>query len=411
MHRRAKTPVVGTLIAIPLFALSCGAATSQVISQQIQLGDVFTEQTMNVVDVSDAISMTSAAMGNGYTASNTNGGDLSVRGGQSLAGEVRSTAVLDAAGTMGATTVVSTTATGNSLDNVMVGGALTASINQTAGAAGVLARGQVEAPHGAAGDLSQSTQAVNNSYGLDLTGAVAGVRLNQVSDGGALADGGLIVGSLSGQGVLVGQAVSNNATLAGADGSAFRVVSDQVSRGDIVQASKFAAYGESYVTTTNANATANNLHSTHDGGELTVTSRQSNTAYVRAQAEATSATFGATQATAYGIGNSMLAGGVGPEVTISNTQDNNGGGVEATATFGGGSGYDAASTATAFGNAATGYACSTCSSTLTADNYQSNSAEVGATSRLTTTGPTRRAAGTVTAVGNNASYSVTTPSH
>jgi hypothetical protein len=411
MHRRAKTPVVGTLIAIPLFALSCGAATSQVISQQIQLGDVFTEQTMNVVDVSDSITMTSVAMGNGFSASNNSGGALSVQAGQTLGGQVRATAVLDAAGTMGKTATITTTATGNSLDTGMVGGALAASVNQTAGAAGVLARGQVEAPEGAAADLNQSTQAVNNSYGLDLTGAAAGVRLNQVSDGGALADGGLIVGSLSGYGVLAGQAVANNATLAGADGSAFRVVADQVSRGDVVQASKFAAYGESYVTTTNANASANNLHSTNEGGEMTVTSRQTNTAYVRAQAEATSATFSSAQATAYGVGNSMLAGGVGPEVTIFNTQDNSGGGVDVTATFGGDTGYDAASTATAFGNAATGYACSTCTSTLKADNYQTNSAEIGAKSHLTTTGPIRKAAGTVSAVGNNASYYVTTPSH
>ena len=366
---------------------------------------------MNVVDVSDSITMTSAAMGNGYTASNTSGGGLSVQASQSLGGEVRATAVLDAAGRMGATTTLSTTATGNSMDTVMAGGAVTASVNQSAGAAGVLARGQVEAPEGAAADLNQFTQAVNNSYGLDLTNAAAGLRINQYTEGGAVADGGLIVGSLSGQGVLAGQAVANNATLVGTENSAYRVVSDQVSRGDVVQASKFAAYGESYVTSTNANASANNLHATNQGSELTVTSRQSNTAYVRAQAEATSATFGAAQATAYGVGNSMLAGGVGPEVTISNTQDNSGGGVDVIATLGGGSGYDAASTAIAFGNAATGYACSTCTSTLKADNYQSNSAEVGATSRLTTTGPVRRAAGTVTAVGNNASYSVTTPSH
>ena len=92
---------------MPLFALSCGAATSQVISEQIQLGDVFTEQTMNVVDVSDAITMTSAAMGNGLSASNSNGGDLSVQASQTLGGQIRSGAVLDAAGTMGATTTIS----------------------------------------------------------------------------------------------------------------------------------------------------------------------------------------------------------------------------------------------------------------------------------------------------------------
>ena len=219
------------------------------------------------------------------------------------------------------------------------------------------------------------------------------------------------MGSLSGQGVLAGQAVANNATLAGSESSAYRAVADQVSRGDVVQASKFAAYGESGATSTNANASANNLHATNEGSELTITSRQGNTAYVRAQAEATSAAFGSAQITAYGVGNSMLAGGVGPEVTISNTQDNSGGGVDVTATFGGDTGYAAISTATAFGNAATGYACSTCTSTLKADNYQSNSAEVGATSRMTTTGAIRNATGTVSAVGNNASYYVTTPSH
>lgn len=395
---------------MPLFALSCGAATSQVISEQIQLGDVFTEQTMNVVDVSDAITMTSAAMGNGLSASNSNGGDLSVQASQTLGGQIRSGAVLDAAGTMGATTTISTTATGNSIDTGMERGSITADIAQTAGAAGVIARGQVEAPAGAATDLNQTTQAINNSYGLGLTNAAAGVRLNQYSEGGALADGGLIIGSLSGQGTLAGQAVANNATLTGVNGSAFRVISEQVSRGDIVQGSKFSAYGESYLTTTNANASANNLHSTNDGSEMTVTSLQSNSSYVRAQADGTSAAFSSSQTTAYGVGNSMLAGSFGPEVTISNTQENTGGGVEVTASFGGGTGYDASSTATAFGNAASGYACSSCTASLKAENYQINSAEIGATSRSTTTGPSRSVTGTASAVGNNASYYVTAPS-
>jgi hypothetical protein len=411
MHRRAKTPIVGTLIAIPLFALSCGAATSQVISQQIQLGDVFSEQTLNVVDVSDVITLTSAAMGNGLAASNSSGGDLAVTSDQTLQGQARATAVLDAAGTMGAVTAVSTTATGNSTDTGMIQGTLTAKINQTADPAGVLARGQIEAAEGSAVDITQTTQAVNNSYGLGLTNAAAGIRLEQYTEGGALADGGLIVGNLTGQGTLAGQAVGNDATMTGVNNSAYRVVSDQVDNGDIVQASKFAAYGDSYMTTTNANAVANNLNATNQGPELTVTSRQSNTAYVRAQAEETSATFTAGTATAYGVGNSMLAGNVGSEVTISNTQDNDGGGIDVTSTFGGGAGYDAASSATAFGNAATGYACSSCTSTLRADNNQTNSSDVGATSHLTTTGPVRSATGVATAVGNNASYYVTAPTH
>jgi hypothetical protein len=410
MHRRAKTPIAGILAAIPLFALSSGAATSQVVSQQIQLGDVFTEQTLDVQDVSDAITVTSAAMGNGFSASNSSGGNLTVRANQGLGGQVTAGAVLNATGIMGTTTTISTSATGNSIDTGMIGGAITANVTQTAGAAGVLARGQIEAEEGAATDINETTQAITNSYGLGLTNAAAGIQLNQYSEGGVLADGGLIVGSLSNQGTLTGQAVANNATLTGVNGSAFRANTTQTSAGDIVQASKFAAYGESYVTLTNATASANNVHATNDGPELTLNNVQTNASYVRAQAEETSATFSSGQATAYGVGNSLLAGSFGADVTISNTQNNTGGGVEVTATLGGGSGYDASSSATAFGNAATGYACSSCTSSLRADNNQTNSSEVGATSHLTTTGPVRSATGSATAVGNNASYYVTAPS-
>lgn len=397
------------LTAIPLFALSCGAATSQVVSNQVQLGDVFTEQTLDVVDVSDAVTVSSAAMGNGLSASNSNAGDLNVEANQTVQGQVNSHAVLNAVGTMGKVTVVGTTATGNSIDTGMVGGAITARVSQSANAAGIVARGQIEAEEGAAADLNESTQAVANSYGLGLTNAAAGIRLDQYSAGGVLADGGLIVGSLSGNGALVGQAVANNATIAGVDGSAYRAVVNQTSNGDLVQASKFAAYGDSAVSMTNASASANNLHATNQGQETTVTSSQANTAYVRAQAEETSANFGSAQSTAYGVGNSLLAGGQGVEVTINNTQDNSGGGIDVLSTFSGGAGYDAGSSATAFGNAATGYACSNCSSTMRVDNNQTNSAEVGASSRITLTGPARSAIGTVTAVGNNASYYVTTP--
>jgi hypothetical protein len=349
-------------------------------------------------------------MGNGLSASNSSGGNLTVRANQGLGGQVTAGAVLNATGIMGTTTTISTSATGNSIDTGMIGGAITANVTQTAGAAGVLARGQIEAEEGAATDINETTQAITNSYGLGLTNAAAGIQLNQYSEGGVLADGGLIVGSLSNQGTLTGQAVANNATLTGVNGSAFRANTTQTSAGDIVQASKFAAYGESYVTLTNATASANNVHATNDGPELTLNNVQTNASYVRAQAEETSATFSSGQATAYGVGNSLLAGSFGADVTISNTQNNTGGGVEVTATFGGGSGYDASSSATAFGNAATGYACSSCTSSLRADNNQTNSSEVGATSHLTTTGPVRSATGSATAVGNNASYYVTAPS-
>jgi hypothetical protein len=398
------------LAAIPLSALLCGAATSQVISDQVQLGDVFTEQTMNVVDVSDAIAMTSTAMGNGLSASSTTGAPLRVTARQTLEGAIQSTAVLDAAGIMGQTTVLSTSATGNSTETGMERGAMTAVINQYAGQAGVLARTQTEAPIGGSVEFNDNTQAINNSFGMGLTNAAAGVRLSQTTDGQAFADGGAIMGENTGNATMAGQAVGNNATLTGVSGSAFRSVSDQTNNGGLVHASKFAAYGSSYVSTTAASASANNLHATNDGGMLEVTSAQANTAYVRAQAEETSAFFSAGTANAYGVGNSFTAGSMGPEVTITNEQLNELGGVEATASFGAGMGYDATASATAMGNAATGYACSECSATMKATNNQINSADVASVARMTMSAPSRTATGTATSVGNNASYYVSAPS-
>jgi hypothetical protein len=404
MPRRAKTPIAGTLAAIPLSALLCGAATSQVISDQVQLGDVFTEQTMNVVDVSEFIGMTSTAMGNGLSASNATGGPMTVNARQTLQGAVQSTGVLEAAGTMGQSTVLSSSATGNSIDTGMDRGTMTALATQHAGPAGVLARTQTEAAAGGTVDFNDNTQAINNSFGMGLTNAAAGVRLIQTTEGSAFADGGAIMGQSTGAATVASQAVGNNATMTGVQGSAFRAVADQTNAANLVQASKFTAYGSSYVSTTAASASANNLHATNEGGLLDVTSRQANTAYVRAQAEETSAYFSAGTANAYGVGNSMIAGSMGPEVVIVNEQLNELGGVESTAYFGAGTGYDATASATAMGNAATGYACSDCGATLRATNNQTNSADVGSTARMTVGGPSRTATGTATSVGNNASY-------
>jgi hypothetical protein len=389
----------------------CGAATSQVISSQVQLGDVFTEQTMNVVDVSDAVSMTTTAMGNGISGSNASGGDLTLDVQQQVQGAINSHGVLNASGTMGQSAVLSTSATGNTVESGMKGGAMTATVSQYAGPAGVLARGQTEAEDGAAADFNDNTQAVNNNYGMGLTGAAAGVRLSQTTDGQAFADGGAIIGDVSGNLAMSSQAVGNNATLTGVANSAFRAIADQTNNADLVQASKFAAYGSSYVSATNANASANNMNANNAGGLVDVTSTQTNNAYVRAQAEETSAAFSSATVTAYGVGNSLTAGTVGGDALIYNEQNNGLGGVEAIASFGGGAGYDAIASATAMGNAATGYACSDCTSTIRATNSQTNSADISATSTMTMSGPSRSALGSAVAVGNNASYYVTQPSH
>ena len=118
--------------------------------------------------------------------------------------------------------------------------------------------------------------------------------------------------------------------------------------------------------------------------------------------------YGLGGAQAYGVANSNLAGNNGQYVDIDNSQFNSGG-VETSATFQGNGGYDSYSSSVAMGNAVTGYACSECQGTLQANSTQVNTGGVSATSTVNITGSGRSITGNATAVGNNASFWVSSP--
>ena len=127
---------------------------------------------------------------------------------------------------------------------------------------------------------------------------------------------------------------------------------------------------------------------------------------------ATDFQFGTGQATALGVGNSVLAGNQGPSTELDNTQVNTGG-IQAQASFTGDNGFDATSSATAMGNAAIGYACSQCGGVISINNSQVTSGggvEADSSTTITNTaGSARSATGIATAVGNSATYYVSRP--
>lgn len=310
----------------------------------------------------------------------------------------------------GASTVLTTAATGNTGDAGVFAGTLRGVFTQATGPTQITSNSHTEAPNAQAGDISSASQAIGNSQGVGVSYGAAGVRITQSNQAQVVSDGGGNVGYVSGSANFAASTAANNATIAG-QGSAQRVVASQDNGTDLVQASQFTAFGNAYLANTQATATGNNLSAGNAGGLLDVTSDQQNTAYLRAEAVSSAYEYGAGTANAYGVGNSLLAGNQGDETIVDNTQLNDGGGIEAVASYSGHDGYDAASSATAIGNAATGYACSDCQSTITATNRQTNSAEVGASSTLTLTGTARSAVSAANAVGNTASYYVTRPSY
>ena len=393
---------------------ACAAATSAqaqdagVINNQIQLGDLFSTQTLDVVAVDEGVGAETAATGNAVVAG-ADGVDMAITSNQTMAGSARAVTTVNVSDSMGDASQVNTTAMGNSADASITQATMTGVLTQIATASpNVTAQGYVEAEDASAGDLGLATTAISNNAAITLTNGAAGVRVNQSSAADVLADGGAVLQYVSGTSDVSGMAAGNNVGYVGTDASAARLAVSQSNTSNLVQASQFTAYGNVQSAYTTATAGGNIVGAVNEGPLLDVASSQYNEAYVRAQAEGSAWQFGEGSSTAYAVGNSVLAGNTGEAVVLDNVQLNTGGGVEAIARFEGADGYDGYSRATAVGNDATAYSCSSCTGSMTINSAQTNSADVGAASTTTVTAG-RLVNSTATAIGNNASFYVTRP--
>ena len=399
----------------PVIALLCAAGTSQaqtppseVVNNQIQLGDVFSTQVLNVVSATEGVGAETSSTGNNLVGS-TEGADLNITSNQTMAGSTISSTTVNVAGTMGDSSQVNTTAIGNNVEAGTTEGTMVGVYTQIATAAQeVTAIGMLEAGTADSADVGLATTAAVNSVSLGLTNGAAGVLVNQTSSASVLADGGAIIGYVSGTVDVSGTAAGNTMSLVGTDSSAARAIVFQSNTAALTQASQFTAFGNAQTASTSASASGNVAATTNQGALLDLTSTQFNQSYVRAQAESSAYQFGEAAATAFGVGNSVMAGNSGEAVVLENVQLNTGGGVEAIAVLDGTDGYDSYARATAVGNDATGYACAYCYGQMSVDSRQTNNADVGA-SATTTIGSGRVANGASTAVGNNASFYVTRP--
>ena len=394
---------------MPMFALQGGIATSQVVNDQAQYGDVIASGQLDVVDQSDDTTAVTTATGNALTGQVVSG-DLDVQSGQEMYGAASAETIVNVAVNGGGQTTVTTAVTGNTSDvGISGGGLLTGTFSQYSGTGGYTAHTQVNGDTAETGAVAFSNQAIANSAGFGITDSTADVTVSQANNSDVVANGGATFQYMPGDGYASSAVVGNNLTTATADATTQAVAFDQAIDAAIAQATFFASYGNSQNTVTNATASANNANLTNAGGSLDVTGSQTNNAYVRAQAEETSYDYGGATSVAYGVGNSVLAGNLGPALFLDNNQVNTGGGIESVASFSGNTGYDAQVSSTAMGNAVTGYACSNCQATIDVRSRQVNTADIGARSNVTVGNTGRSSRATTTAVGNTASFYVTTP--
>ena len=396
----------------------CAAAATEaaaqdgtiVLNQQLQLGDVFAGQTLNVVDSQDQVTVETSAQGNSASGAVENG-SITVQSDQDMRGDaVASTDI-----TLGGDTYGAVNAASQAGGNYLAVSAYNADLT-------------VDATQSNTGDLVSATTEIGdsdarlhggvaiNASAISNTTAVAGQAsflqgtIDQSSSAVVRSFGRIesqyipAAGSVDSEAIVNAVAVNSNAT----SGQDLSII--QRSTGDFVEAEASSNAGNAWDLAARARASGNQAVLYNEGGSVVTASDQQNSAFIRASALTTAYDYGAARAQARGVANELSVGNNDIYVEIDNTQFNSGG-VDVIATFSGTNGYDVVVGAEAVGNNVTGYACSECEGNLEARNAQTNSGDVSAVANTTVAGSNRSVITGATAVGNAASFYVSNPSH
>lgn len=396
----------------------CAAAATEVAAQdrglvlneQIQLGEVIAGQTLNVVDVSDQVTVSTAAHGNSLTGG-ADGEALDVRSSQEMRGDASASTTLTLGGATNGPVSSATQARGNYLAGTAtkaqmaidatqtVSGDVTASTVITGTNAQLVGGGQI----GAAA-FGNTVALAGNGEGSDRASLMG--TIDQTVTGDVRATNTASPRFVRDPAEFSSQAVANAVQATTGPSANQELEVRQRSSGAMVEADTGIYAGNGWNLAARAHAGGNQAGFYNQGGSLVPTTDQANSAVIRSEAELSAYDFGKATAAATAVANEVTVGNNDIYVDIDNTQVNSGG-VEATASFVGQTGYDAYVGANAAGNSVTGYACAECGGDLTARNVQTNSGNVSAVASTTINGSGRNVIAGANAVGNAATFYVT----
>ena len=381
-----------------------------VLNQQLQLGDVFAGQTLNVVDAQDQVTVETSAQGNTASGSVENG-VITVQSDQDMRGDAVARTDLTLGGNTYGEVNATSQAGGNYLAVSAYNADLTVDATQSNTVGLVSATTEVgDSDARLHGGIAVNASAISNTVALAGQASFLQGRVEQSSSATVRSFGRIqsqyipAPGSVDSEATVNAVAVNSNAT----SGQNLSIV--QRSTGDFVEAEASSNAGNAWDLAARARAGANQAVLYNEGGSVVTASDQSNTSFVRASALTTAYDFGQAEARARGVANELSVGNNDVFVEIDNTQFNSGG-VDVTATFSGTNGYDAYVAAEAIGNNVVGYACSECEGFLGATNTQTNSGNVSAVANSSVAGSGRAVITGATAVGNAASFYVSRPAH
>ena len=400
------------IAATTLCAAAATEAAAQdgtiVLNQQLQLGDVFAGQTLNVVDSQDQVTVETSAQGNTASGAVQNG-SITVQSDQTMQGDAVATTDLTLGGdTWGAVNVL-TQAGGNYLAVSAYDATLTLGATQTTDDGLISATTEV-------GDSSARLHAGASVGAAAISNTVALYGQTSFVQGSIDQSSSAIVRSFSriesqyipDAASVNSQAIVNAVAVNSDNTSGQDLGITQRSFGSFIEAEASANAGNAWDLAARARATANQAVLYNEGGSVVTASDQRNSSFVRASALTTAYDYGRAEAYARGAANELSVGNNDIYVEIDNTQFNTGG-VDVVATFSGTNGYDVSVGADAVGNSVTGYACSTCEGYLEARNTQTNQGDVSAVANTVVAGSNRSVITGANAVGNAASFYVSRP--
>lgn len=416
MAKPARIRLAGTIAATMLCAAAATEAAAQnppqdgtiVLNQQLQLGDVFAGQTLNVVDSGDQVTVQGSALGNSASGAVYNG-SIIIQSDQTMQGDAVATTDITLRGDTDGVVNVTTQAGGNYLAASAYGANLTLDATQTTDNGLISATTEVgdsNARLHAGGAVGAS--AISNTVAVYGQTSLVSGTINQSSSALVRSFGRIESQYIPAEASVTSQAIVNAVAVNSDNSSGQDLSIAQRSFGSFIESEASANAGNAWDLAARARATANQALLYNEGGAVVTASDQRNSSFVRASALTTAYDYGRAEAYARGAANDLTVGNNDIYVEIDNTQFNTGG-VDVAATFSGTNGYDVSVGADAVGNSVTGYACSQCDGYLEAANTQTNTGNVSAVANTTVAGSNRSVITGANAVGNAASFYVSRP--
>ena len=374
----------------------------------MQLGDVFSGQTLNVVDSQEQVTVGTSAQGNSASGAVYNGA-ITVQSDQTMQGDAVATADITLGGDTYAVVNATTQAGGNYLAVSAYDATLTVDATQTTDDGLISATTEVgDSTARLHAGTAVGASAISNTAALYGEGSIVTGTIDQASSAIVRSFGRIESQYIPAGASVTSQAIVNAIAVNSGQTSGQDLTIAQRSFGSFIESEASANSGNAWDLAARARATANQAVLYNEGGSVVTASDQRNSSFVRASALTTSYDYGRAESHARGAANELSVGNNDIYVEIDNTQFN-AGGVDVSATFSGTNGYDVAVAADAVGNSVTGYACSDCEGYLEAANTQTNTGDVSAVASTTVAGSNRSVITGASAVGNSASFYVSRP--